>query len=75
MATRQRYTYNKNGDLVSTENVEVPDDQVEQDSINDRVRLVVAKARTILADPAGSADWTVGERKVILAALIIRATR
>lgn len=35
----------------------------------------LAKARAILADPAGSPDWTATERKVLLAALLLDLAR
>lgn len=50
-------------------------DENETTFTRDRMAQVVAKARSIMADPANSADWTAGERKVILAALVLDAAR
>lgn len=45
----------------------------EATATRDRMEQVVAKARAIMADPAGSPDWTAAERKVLLAALVLRS--
>lgn len=53
-----------------------PDPTVAQDAaesafIAQRLPTVLGKARAIMADPTGAADFTTNERKVILAAVLL----
>lgn len=75
-ATSRTYEVSDGGKVIGEDVEPKPTpEQVEQEEQDRRVRQVVAKARAIVADPAGSTDWTAAERKVILAVLVLRATR
>lgn len=45
--------------------------EAEEKALGQRAQGVLAKARAIIADPAGSPDWAAAERKVILAILAV----
>jgi hypothetical protein len=84
MAELTRTTYRTGGyDPAAPDKNIVAEDRIEYDDTGDqelafarqRMQAVRAKARAIMADPVNATDWTVAERKVILAALVLDLAR
>lgn len=53
MATTQRITYDANGNVVSTETVEIPPEETHRDSIMAQIEQQIARAETADANWSG----------------------